>query len=137
MTDGQNHGQSVMVNDMTKPELWNIFTMMSGTNQRNHSPSLCRSCVNQSLKFCRVHFFWKHRFMSGSFGTLTKCIHSFNFHLIDENQCRMCVKHCKDLPRRDGIFIMELHSQKQFEKLISIFKVPCNLKENVDPRGLA
>lgn len=64
-------------------------------------------------------------------------IHSFSFPLTGGKHCRVCVEQSKDLPRLNVTPIMDLYSQNKFEKLISIFKVQYNPKENVDARELA
>lgn len=64
-------------------------------------------------------------------------IHSFSFPLTGGKHCRVCVEQWKDLPRLNVTPIMDLYSQNKFEKLISIFKVQSNPKENVDTRELA
>lgn len=48
-----------------------------------------------------------------------------------------CVYNSEKTPKIGGVLIMELNGQEKFERLILIFQVLCNPKENVDLRALA
>ena len=94
-------------------------------------PILCVLC---KAHFCRVFFFWK---CHGSSWTLENI---YSFIQFPPHWWKTLQSMCWTVKRPSQINvtpIMDLYSQNKFEKLISIFKVQYNPKENVDTRELA